>query len=187
MYMRMIYLILLILSVAGWVLIEYRRKLGPALRAAGAWVLIFVGGIAAYGMWGDISRYISPSQMSINGPEVELIRAQDGHFYIDLLVNETPIRFMVDTGASHMTLSLQDADRLDLALDDLDFLGMANTANGMVRTARVKLDQVRLGEDVARNFTAYVNQGDMDISLLGMTYLSRFSLRIEGNRMVLSR
>ena len=186
MYMRAIYLVLLIVSVAGWVMIEFRRRLGPMLRAALAWGLIFLGGIAAYGMWGDVSRSLSPPQMEVKGKEIELTRAADGHFYLALEINGQPIRFMVDTGASNITLSLTDAEKLGLELGDLDFLSQAQTANGVVRTARVKLAQVRLGEAISENVTAYVNEGAMETSLLGMSYLRDYSIRIEGSRMILA-
>jgi aspartyl protease family protein len=67
------------------------------------------------------------------------------------------------------------------------YTGTASTANGIVRTARVTLDEVQLGPFTDEGFPAYVNDGQMDGSLLGMDYLRRYRIQIEGNAMVLSR
>jgi aspartyl protease family protein len=67
------------------------------------------------------------------------------------------------------------------------FLGEAQTANGIVRTARVTLDRVDFGPFSDSGVSAWVTDGEMDLSLLGMDYLSRYSIQILGNRMILSR
>jgi aspartyl protease family protein len=95
---------------------------------------------------------------------------------------------VVDTGASEMVLTTADAARVGINVGELDYLGRANTANGQVRIARVRLDEVVLEGITDRNFRATVNEGEMRESLLGMTYLSKFSrIAIEGNMLVLSR
>ncbi len=99
-----------------------------------------------------------------------------------------PVRFVVDTGATDMVLSRQDAERIGITVDDLAFNGRANTANGTVSTARVWLDEVRLGDNVDRDVPAQVNGGEMTSSLLGMTYLQRYEvLNIANGRLTLVR
>ncbi len=79
---RLAYLTLLLVALGGWVLVEYRRRLGLALRTAAAWGLIFVGIMAGYGLWEDIRRDAGPLQaMTVAEGRVELDRAADGHFY----------------------------------------------------------------------------------------------------------
>ena len=56
------YCLLLLAALGGWVLVEYRQRLGFALRTGLAWGMIFVGVAAGYGLWGDIRRDIRPSQ-----------------------------------------------------------------------------------------------------------------------------
>ena len=53
---RLAYLGLLLTAVGGWVIVEYRQRLGQALRVAMAWGLIFVGLMAGYGLWNDLRR-----------------------------------------------------------------------------------------------------------------------------------
>lgn len=183
---QLVYLILLLLAVSGWILVEYRGRLGLALRTAAAWGLIFVGVMAGYGLWSDIRRDL-PMQAVVQDGAVEIARAADGHYHLTLTINGTPVNFMVDTGASNVVLSRADAERLGIDPDSLAFVGAAQTANGTVRTALVRLPEVTLGPWQDRNVAAFVNDGDMDLSLLGMDYLGRFRIEIAGDRMVLRR
>lgn len=184
---RVIYLSLLVAALGGWILVEYRGRLGAALRTFAAWGLIFVGLAAGYGLWKDIQGENRPRQMASEAGEMVLRRAADGHFYAALDLNGTEVFFMVDTGATNMVISRRDAERLGFHPEELRYFGEASTANGIVRTARVTLDEIDFGPFTDRSMDAWVNEGDMDGSLLGMDYLRRFSIRIEGDRMILTR
>ncbi|WP_225027316.1 retropepsin-like aspartic protease family protein [Xinfangfangia pollutisoli] len=186
-YGRLFYLVLLLMAVGGWVVVEYRQRLGQALRVGLAWGLIFLGVVAGYGMWGDIRHRITPSQSLTGQNEITLPRAADGHFYAELVIDGTEVFFLVDTGATNLVLSQADAGRIGIDTSGLIYLGSAATANGIVRTARVTLDSLALGPFEDRDFPAYVNDGQMDSSLLGMDYLRRFRIEIDGDRMVLRR
>ncbi|WP_151717498.1 retropepsin-like aspartic protease family protein [Gemmobacter serpentinus] len=184
--MRALYLGLLIAVLGGWVLAEYRGRTGFALRSAMAWVLIILGGLAAYGLWNDIRPNLLPRQEATGG-RVQTDRARDGHFYLTLEVNGTQINFMVDTGASGVVLGRDDVARLDIKTEGLAYLGQAQTANGTVRTARIWLKDVRLSDWEDTDLPAYVTEGEMEGSLLGMDYLNRYRLEIDGDTMVLTR
>ena len=172
---QLAYLSLLLLVIGGYFLIQNRNRLGAMLQHASIWALIFIGVIAAAGLWQDLRNDVMPRQTVIADQGViELPRAPDGHFYMLADVNDTPIRFVVDTGATSIVLSMADAARVGIDTSKLMFLGRANTANGEVRTAHVRLDELRIGELSDRNVRAWVNEGQLDGSLLGMTYLSRF-------------
>lgn len=183
---RFIYLGLLLAAVGGWVLVEYRQRMGHALRVAMAWGLIVIGLMAGYGMWSDINRSVT-LDAAVEGDRIVVPRAADGHYYLRLGVNDSAVNFMIDTGASGIVLSQTDADALGIDTASLRFLGQAATANGIVRTARLKLDQVSLGPFTDRNVTAFVTEGEMAGSLLGMDYLGLFTIQIAGNQMILSR
>ncbi len=186
---NLIYLSLLGGAIAGWYLVNQRTQLNKTLQYAALWALIFIGVVAAYGLWEDLQGTIRPQQ-SVFAEQglIELPRERDGHYYITLDINGAPVRFVVDTGASAMVLTKSDAARAGLHPEDLVFLGEAMTANGPVRTAPVRLDEVALGPVVDRNLRAYVNEGEMDTSLLGMEYLNRFNrLEISGGKMRLER
>jgi aspartyl protease family protein len=182
---RLLYLLLLLAAVGGWVIVEYRGRLGFALRTAIAWGMIFLGVMAGYALWQDIRGDVVPRQAVLEGGEIVLPRAADGHYYVTLQVNGLPVDFVVDTGATNVVLSQGDAERLGIDPAALAFTGEASTANGTVRTARVTLPEVRLGPLTDRDLRAYVTDGEMEISLLGMDYLGRFRIEIDGGEMVL--
>lgn len=187
-FARLGYLALLLAAVGGWVIVEYRGRMGQALRVAAAWGLIFLGVMATYGLWTDIrGPQAIPDQILTEAGRVELPRAPDGHYYATLTVNGVDLRFMADTGASTMVLTRADARAIGLDPGALLYLGEAHTANGRVRTARVTLDTVALGPFADSNVSAWVNEGEMDISLLGMDYLGRFRIEIAGDKMILGR
>lgn len=184
---RALYLGILLVSVGGWLLIEYRSRLGTALRTLMAWALIFLGLAAGYGLWADLRRDVIPGQFTDNAGAIEIPRAPDGHYYLTLEINGTKVQFLADTGASNIVLSPDDATRLGFDPAALRFMGEATTANGVVKTAVVTLDRVRLGPVDDRNLTAFVNQADMQGSLLGMDYLGLFRIEISADRMILRR
>lgn len=109
-----------------------------------------------------------------------------GHFLVDAEVNGTTITFLVDTGASSVVLSPQDARRVGLGPERLRFTERFGTANGTVRAAPVELREIRIGQLAQRYVPASVNEAPMGISLLGMTFLSRLeSWSVEGGRLAL--
>jgi aspartyl protease family protein len=186
---HLVYLAILGIAVAGWFIAENRASLGQTLRTALAWAFIFLGVVAAYGLWDDIRDDMAPRQtVFTEAARVEVPRAFDGHYYLTLELNGTPVDFVVDTGATDIVLSRADAARIGLDPAALAYTGVAGTANGQVRTARVRLDEVSLGGITDRNVAASVNAGEMGTSLLGMSYLHRFSrLEIANGRLVLER
>lgn len=182
---RVGYLAIILVALGGWVMVEFRQRMGQALRMALAWGLIFVGIVAGYGLWSDIRQDILPMQEVAADGTVEVPRAADGHYYLTLTINGTEVPFMVDTGASGMVLAAKDAERLGIDPASLSFLGEANTANGVVRTARVTLPTVELGPFRNQDFRAFVTEGALEQSLLGMDYLGQFRMEFAGGRLVL--
>ncbi len=184
---RLIYLIVLLVMVAGWFFMQTREGLNKTLQHAAVWAMIFVGGAAGVGLWQDISRTPNQTSFSASG-QIVVPRNRDGHYYLTALINGTDIRFVVDTGATDMVLTQSDATRAGLEPNQLNYLGRAFTANGEVRTAFVKLDKVQLGETTDRDVAAVVNQGQMEQSLLGMGYLQRWGrIEIANNELILTR
>ena len=183
------YLGLLGAVLVFWYFVQDRANLGRKVQYLVLWGLIFLGVIAAAGLWDDIRQTARPGQTVFAAENrVELPRSPDGHYYVVLEINAVPIRFVVDTGATGMVLSRSDAARAGLNPEEMVFLGEALTANGTVRTATVTLDSVALGPFRDARVQAFVNGGDLAKSLLGMSYLQRFDrLEISGGKMILER
>lgn len=186
---RAAYLILLLLAVGGWMLVANRGQLGKMVQQAAIWGFIFIGAIAAFGLWNDIQTDVAPRAAVLeDGARIEIPRGFDGHYHLTLTLNGSPVDFMIDTGASDLVLSRDDAERIGLDPAGLAFTGVATTANGTVRTARARIGTVELGGVVETDVPASVTDGEMLGSLLGMRYLERFArIEIGGNRMVLTR
>jgi aspartyl protease family protein len=111
-----------------------------------------------------------------------------GQFVVNATVNGKGVRFLVDTGASGIALSRRDAERLGFDNSKLDFDTPFSTANGMTRGARITLDAIQVGPLTAHGVRAWVNEGDLDQSLLGMSYLSTLGrVEIRGDTLILER
>jgi aspartyl protease family protein len=131
---------------------------------------------------------VDPAGGHSDGEQIIFRKGNDGHFYARLNINGTPTNFIVDTGASDLALTKADATAAGIDLDALVFDEISQTANGLSRGARVRLKTVALSGREFSNVSASVMGGDIDVSLLGMSFLSRFGkLTIEGDRMILAQ
>ncbi|EAP84366.1 TIGR02281 family clan AA aspartic protease [Sulfitobacter sp. EE-36] len=187
---RLIYLIVLMAMVAGWFFMQSRQGWNKTLQQVAVWAMIFTGVAAGYGLWEDINRQgdIPRQAYEASTGSVTLPRARDGHYYLTATINGTPLRFVVDTGATDMVLTRADAEAAGLSPDRLNYLGRASTANGEVRTAYVRLDEVELGGVRDTDVPAVVNEGEMRQSLLGMGYLQRWGrIEITNGELILTR
>ena len=116
---------------------------------------------------------------------VEIQRSEDGHFYADVQINGAPVHALVDTGATGVALSRDDARSAGLATS----IGMPDVvgkgADGDVRGEYVTLDRVSVGQRTIEDVPAVVlNSGQM--TLLGQSVLSKFdSVEIHGDTMVI--
>jgi aspartyl protease family protein len=117
-----------------------------------------------------------------------LIRANGaGHFLIDADVERAKIPFLVDTGATMVVLSPEDARRAGLSEDRLNFSREVSTANGNVRVAPVTLRKFKVGQIVLRDVEAVVNSAPMRVSLLGMSFLRRLDgWQVKGDKLYLA-
>ena len=95
-----------------------------------------------------------------------------GHVALTAMVNGTPVRFLVDTGASRVTLTPEAARSAGIDLGQLAFNQRTITANGLAREAPVTLREIRIEQPSIDNVPAAVNE-NLRISLLGMTFLRR--------------
>ncbi|MCM2561208.1 TIGR02281 family clan AA aspartic protease [Lutimaribacter sp. EGI FJ00015] len=186
---NLFYLVLLGAAVTMWFIAQNRNSLGRTLQHAMVWGLIFLGVVAAVGLWSDIRSTVLPQQSVLaEQGQIKLPRAPDGHYYLTADVNGHPTRFVVDTGATEIVLSAEDARAAGIADDDLIFSGRAYSANGPVATAPVTLESLAVGPIEDRNLRAWVNEGEMNISLLGMSYLQRYDrIEITDGALVLTR
>ena len=177
--------ILAILAVVVLGILGQRRLgLSAGLRHLLVWGLIFAGLVTAYAfradfeaVWRRVSGELWPHQAVTTSPDgpLTLRAARDGHFYLEARVNDAPVRFLVDTGASGIVLTLADARRAGFDPDTLAWTGRHSTAGGTVPAAPVRLDSLVVGPLRFADLAASVNDSGLDRSLLGIAFLDRFA------------
>ena len=132
-----------------------------------------------------IGQHHSGPAPASGSQSVTLTADPRGHFVVDGQINGGPVRFLVDTGATSIALSANDANRLGI-----DYRsgqpGLMGTANGTATAYRVRLDSVRVGDIVVNNVEGAVLDGNqMPFVLLGMSFLNRMEMKRDGQSMTL--
>jgi aspartyl protease family protein len=118
--------------------------------------------------------------------ETVLPRADDGHFYADVTVDGASTQMLVDTGATTVALTGEDAEAMGLSWNDADVEPVARGANGLVYGVPVTLGHVSIGDLEARDVEAMIVPEGLDISLLGQSFLQKIEhVEMQGDRMVL--
>lgn len=118
--------------------------------------------------------------------EISLFADSQGHHVANGTINGAPVRFLVDTGASLVSLGSSDAKRAGI-----DYRrgvpARAQTASGPVGAWRVRLENVRVGDIVLQGVDGLVHENDLPFVLLGMSFLNRMDMQRDGERLVLRR
>ncbi len=117
-----------------------------------------------------------------SGSQIVLSAGPGGHFHAGGSINGRPVRFLVDTGATLVSIGQADAQRLGLTYPPGAAL-LVNTANGPAAARRTTLDVVRIGDVQVYNVAALVMQAPMETVLLGNSFLSRFQMQRDSQTM----
>lgn len=128
----------------------------------------------------------SQAGLASGGSRVVLTAGPGGHFVTEGQINGRIVRFLVDTGATAVALSVSEADRIGLKYKNGDRVQMS-TANGVVPGWRMTLDNVRLGDVSVGGVDAVITPAAMPYVLLGNTFLNRFQMNRTNDQMVLEK
>jgi aspartyl protease family protein len=113
---------------------------------------------------------------SMPGGSVELLVDNRGHYQATAQINGSSVEVLVDTGATNVALTYEDAERAGIYVRPQDFTHRANTANGVSRIAPVMIDSISIGSITVRNVRgAVAERGKLQETLLGMAFLGRLS------------
>lgn len=184
----------ILVLVASGILVNRRLRLRQAVRDTAIWAAIIAGLVAVYGFRDELKFVgqrvlgeLEPHQaQTTDRGDLIFRRGRDGHFQVDARVNGQPVRFMVDTGASDIVLSPQDAKRVGINPDRLTFNQRYQTANGTVWGASTTIGSIMVGPIRFHNIGASVNGAPMDQSLLGLAFLDRLSgYEVSGDTLIL--
>jgi aspartyl protease family protein len=158
-------ILMLALSAAGALAIGYAMRPSPPTRV-----------LATPQTAASVAPRMQAGHPARN--EITVRSGSNGHFFIDADVNGTTVRFMVDTGASYLSLTPKDAAAIGLSPASLNYNLRMNTAKGVARAAEVRLREVRIDQLSIDDVPAIVMEDPSGISLLGMSFLDR----LEGHR-----
>ena len=127
------------------------------------------------------------AQPTTSGNATVVLKADaSGHFLATGSINGTTVRFLVDTGASMVSMGAGDARRIGID-PSKGQVGYTQTANGVTQVSRIKLNTVKIGDVVLNNVDATVHQHDLPIVLLGMSFLNRMEMQRNGDTMTLKK
>jgi len=131
----------------------------------------------------------APEPTPTNSRSVILSRDGRGHFQLNARVDGRRLSFMVDTGASVIALTADDAAMLGIHPSASEFTALVSTANGTLKAAPVELDRVEVEDITVRNVAAMVlPDGALRDNLLGMSFLSRLHRwEFAGGKLVLEQ
>ena len=178
-------------------------NLGHAANIVGGWAFLavcMIGSIVYFNELRAVSRWAlgiqTPEEMAATAnPQVELNAARAetqtdgnsssmvelradrfGHFLANAQINGSSVEVMVDTGASIVALTWEDAERSGIYVRPSDFTHQVNTANGTARVAPITIDSISIGGITVRDVKGAVSErGKLNGTLLGMTFLGRLS------------
>ena len=186
---QMVYYILAIVLVASS-LIGMRLSIGKAAKMALAWMAIFVVVFSLFTFRSEFSAlgdrlYASAvgAPVELEGGELRVDMAEDGHFWVTGKVNGKSVRFLVDSGASVTTLSAETA--ADAGIAPSRRRSVVSTANGQIVVTHAYAGRLEIGSIERTDFPVHVTDRD-GVDILGMNFLSSLdSWRVEGRDLVM--
>lgn len=132
-------------------------------------------------------RVVNAATASGAGETVTLAADSRGHFLTSGTVNGTTVRFLVDTGATMISLGRAEAARARIDYLKQGRPSMTMTANGPVRTWVVKLNTVRIAGVTVHNVDAAIHDSVLPVALLGMSFLNRMEMQRSGDTLILRK
>jgi len=190
----LVYKIALLVFLAGAVMTLFRERFAQAATSALLWVIVGLALVVGYSYRFELREVadrvlaeLVPGHVATKGNTVAVARTGAGDFAITAQINGARVAMVLDTGASSVVLTREDARAAGLPLEVLKYTVSIETANGRARAAPVTLDRVAIGGLVERSVEALVAQpGQLKMSLLGMSFLNRLqSWEVSGDRLLL--
>jgi aspartyl protease family protein len=174
-FAHLIYLVIFIIFIGGFLFGKGALKKFKQLLI---WFVIFIV-IFAGVTYKDVltnNRILAnliPGHGITEKNKIIFYASEDGHFYINSIINGQKIIFLVDTGATDIVLNKRDAKKIGINPSSLKYTKFYQTANGTVKGANIVLYDFNIANKIIlTNVNASVNNGNMNISLLGIKFLN---------------
>jgi aspartyl protease family protein len=187
-------LTIVVLLIGSLIVMLRSERFGTVVRSFLVWGGLGLALVVGYSYWEELAPVVQrvggnlfPSEPRVVSPGTVALRAGTGrHFRAVAEVNGQRVQFMVDTGASDVALTKDDARRIGIDLDRLTYSQPYRTANGTSFGAPVRIDRIRIGDIVVDDVAGSVASGELGQSLLGMSFLRRLSgFEVRGDEMIL--
>jgi aspartyl protease family protein len=161
--------------IAIWMVLFFFCLLGYSFKSQASYLFWRVAGVIAPGI-----------ALSTSPGIVEIVRDNSMHFHVNASINGVTIPFLIDTGASNIALSYEDAKRIGIQPAELRFDIPIATASGNSLVAQIPPITITVGSITLSKIAASISKpGALDTSLLGMSFLNQLgSYSFEGDRLV---
>jgi aspartyl protease family protein len=187
-----VYLIGCLVLVVSALLVR-RVPIGHGLKMFAGWVLIFLAAFVAFTLKDDfialgkrvMAEASGEGQVVRVGKELRIRKSFDGHFWVTGKLNGEKVRFLIDSGATTTSISVQTARRAHIATGG-GFPVLVQTANGVVAAERGTAEKLVVGTIERRNMAVEVSEAFGPMNVLGMNFLSSLSgWSVQGQWLVL--
>ena len=184
-----LYLLMALMLVAGS-LIARRERFAKLATFALAWIAIFGAGFVLFTFRDDLGyvaqrlRAEASGEPVVEGQQVRIPMAIDGHFWVEASLNGVPVKFLVDSGATMTTIGRATAESAGVAVS-ANRTQVVRTGNGMLRVSTGQADTLAIGP-IERSFVGLHVTENEDLNVLGMNYLSTMNRwGVEGRWLIL--
>lgn len=182
--------ILLLVSSLG----ARRLPLGQVAKMALAWIAIFAALFAIFSfrfefiqIWERVKADVAGvSGQNVTAETIEVRRQDDGHYWLLVDVNDNPVRFMIDSGATTTAVNATTARETGIKTDPNGYPIILSTANGRVTAQRGNISSLKIGSHELQQHQLVVSESFGDVNVLGMNFLGSMKRwKVEGNVMTL--
>lgn len=184
-----LYLLMALMLVAGS-LIARRERFAKLATFALAWIAIFGAGFVLFTFRDDLGyvaqrlRSEASGEPVVEGQQVRIPMAIDGHFWVEASLNGVPVKFLVDSGATMTTIGRATAESAGVAVST-NRTQVVRTGNGMLRVSTGRADTLAIGPIERSSVGLHVTENE-DLNVLGMNYLSTMNRwGVEGRWLIL--
>jgi aspartyl protease family protein len=182
------------LMIGSLIVMLRSERFSYVVRSFLVWGGLGLALIVGYSYWEELAPIaqrvggnLFPAEPRVLSPGTVALRTGTGrHFRAVAEVNGQRVQFLVDTGASDVALTRDDARRIGIDPNGLTYDVPYRTANGTSFGARVRIDRIKIGDIVIDDVAGSVASGELGQSLLGMSFLRRLTgFEVRGDEMIL--
>jgi aspartyl protease family protein len=184
-----LYILMAAMLVLG-ALMSRRERAARLLTMALAWIAIFGGGFVLFTFRDDLGyvaqrlRAEATGKPVVQGREIRIPMAIDGHFWVDGIVNGRSVKFLVDSGATMTTIGRGTAAEVGVQSSP-NRNQIVRTGNGYIRVATGQAERLEVGDIQRTNLPVHIADGE-DLNVLGMNFLSSLQRwGVEGRWLIL--